>query len=176
MRRWPTFIVAVAFLQIGMGSAVAEMDDRSYAPRRSSPPQDETERVRRQIDEEKAMDARKAAEKAREEEEAERRLAAANEARPRGERLLETHCRTCHGPENFDNVRFGWIGWHVTILRMRFVNDAELGWGEHFRIAAHLLETRAATRLQQAIEWVMAIASLTSVAGLMIGLRRWWRG
>ncbi len=170
------FIVAVAFLQTGMGSAVAEMDDRSYTPHRSSSPQGEMERVRRQIDEEKAIDARRAAESARAEEEAERRLAAANSARPRGERLLELRCRSCHGPENFDNARFGWIGWHATILRMRFVNGAELCWGEHFLIAQHLLETRAATKLQQTIEWVMAVAFLASVVGFMTWLRRWWLG
>ena len=103
--------------------------------------------------------------RAREEEQAERRREEERRrelARPLGERLLDRHCTRCHTLEPVLAARYGWLGWQVTIARMRWWNGARLPGESVGPIVNHLLDERPAGPLRAFGEYAAALALLAS--------------
>jgi hypothetical protein len=110
-----------------------------------------------------AMDARLAQERQREEErerrerEAEAREEAARQAalaaRPYPVRLLEQRCTACHASTHYMEQSHTLPGWWFVVVRMKYLNGAELAPAEMPILAAHLSEIRGAAGLEAALEY-----------------------
>lgn len=108
----------------------------------------EADRVR-QIEEEERL---------RTEEEARRREW---EARPLPYRLTYTRCTVCHTAEaSFEARAYSRIGWELTILRMRVLNDAHVGPGERAQIAGYLASAHPVSTARAVGEVVLGLVLL----------------
>jgi hypothetical protein len=126
-------------------------------------------RIAEEMAEEERREAQLAADAAREEE-ARRR---AEEARPWPERLTEMRCTECHAATHYTDNGHTAAGWWVVALRMRYVNDAPLDWGQKSIIVGYLKEQYPARGIDHIIEWLLiGTALLTIPAGALFG--RWY--
>jgi hypothetical protein len=96
---------------------------------------------------------------------------AAWDALPYPVRLTQTRCTSCHSEDNYLEQRHNRVGWELVILRMQYLNDAELQDGEGGVIASHL----AANYPQTAVEALAEAARQLGVALLPIALCLGWR-
>ncbi len=173
MRRRAVVAGVVLASTLSIGVARAEMEDRGYATTSPALDAEEAERVRRRIADEVAREAERAHERARRDAEAERLAAEARAARPLGVRLVEDRCTACHGLERIEATRYGRLGWHFTVVRMRLVNGARLDDGEAWAVAEHLHDVHRASLSWQILEWVALLAVVaTPVAILRLSHRR----
>ena len=130
-------LVAVAALLLGLWSVSgqAELGGDDYLPSGSGLDAAERARVREEIEAERRRAAERAEQAARERaaEQARRQAALAAEAerKPEGERLVEAHCLACHDPEAIGEVLHSWLGWQLTVLRMRIFNGAVIPHRRH---------------------------------------------
>jgi len=169
---------------LGLGllttAAWAELGSDEYGGRGSSLSEEQRAQLRAEI----AADRQREAERALELERAQaaeevRRQAALAEARarlPPGAVLAETHCTVCHTPEVLAAVRHTWLGWHLTALRMRYLNGARIPFRDLGAIAAHLSRTQGASPLRTLVEYGLAVSLvLLSWVSAAYGLRLWRR-
>ena len=132
--------LGLALMLVSGGTARADIDSSAYEPPAAVRPQHERERVRQQIENEAQQQA------ARERIDAEaqaRRLAgerAALEARPYPVKLLEQRCTGCHPADSFSGIRHTPLGWHLVVLRMDWLDGANLDAGDRPVLVAHLSE------------------------------------
>jgi hypothetical protein len=105
----------------GAAAGWADVDVSEYESRSTLSSPLEQERTRREIDQERAAEALRAAREAQ-------RLARkrteedeARAARPYGERLLEARCTVCHAAANYETKRHTRLGWWLVVLRMCYV-------------------------------------------------------
>ena len=131
----------------------ADIDDREYEVNKAVRSAQERQRIEYEF---RAAREREAVQERAEAETEARRLAAeraAWEALPFPVRLTHSRCTTsCHTEENYVGRRHNRIGWELVILRMQYLNDAELQDGERGIIAAHLAEAYPATGRAAVIE------------------------
>lgn len=169
---------------LGLGllttAAWAELGSDEYGGRGSSLSEEQRAQLRAEI----AADRQREAERAHELERAQaaeevRRQAALAESRarlPMGAVLAETHCTACHAPEVLAAARHTWLGWHLTALRMSYLNGARIPLGDLGAIAAHLSRTQGAAPMRALVEYGLAVSLvLLSWASGSYGLRLWRR-
>lgn len=149
------------------GMVRAEMEDRDYQTTSPALDAEEADKVRRRIAEEVAAEARVAAERARIEAEAAHAAEAVRAARPRGVRLLEERCTSCHGLDRIEATAYGRLGWHLTVLRMRWVNGARLDGEEARVVAEHLHDERRASLEWQILELVALLATAAAPVAML---------
>lgn len=95
---------------------------------------------------------------------------------PEGRRLVEQRCLSCHGERTLEDADFGRLGWHVTVLRMNWVNGAEIRAGEHGMIVDHLRAQSTPSPARIAGEWIMAALLAAGLAFVLWRAIRRWRG
>lgn len=156
----------------------AELGSDDYLP--SGPVLDAAERAQMQVEIEadRRREAARAEQAARERAAAQvlrqAELAAAAERKPEGERLVEVHCLSCHAPEVIATARHTWLGWQLSVQRMRFLHGAQIASPEALRIADHLSTTQGAGPRRVAIEYGLALMllGLPSAAALYLATHR----
>ena len=115
-----------------------------------------------------------AREQAAEQERLQATLAAARARLPPGALLAQTHCWNCHAPDVLATARHTWLGWHLTVLRMRYLNGAQIPARDLGTIVEHLTRTQGASLPQAALEYgLAALVVLATWALVRRGLR--WR-
>lgn len=165
--------LVLGLLVLGGAPARAEMDASEYEVKTStSKPEDRRRELERLLEERRREEERLAAEAAAEQE-AERRRRAALDDRPTEEKLLESRCTLCHPPSNYEDNGHNLAGWGLVVLRMRLLNDCEIGLAEGWTIAAHLADLRPATGWAAIIESAAtAAAAMAPVGGFVWNRRR----
>ncbi|MBL8485682.1 MAG: hypothetical protein JNK22_01075 [Rhodocyclaceae bacterium] len=161
---------AIALALLIASAARADVDPSEYGTRSSLRSEAERQRLQRELSRERAVEAGRDAERRAE---AAGRLAAEQarlEGRPWPVRLTEARCTACHPATNYSLADHALPGWWMVALRMRFMNDAPVTWGEMRIIARHLAETYPARRETALIEWGLAGGALA--AGTWLTLRR----
>jgi hypothetical protein len=132
----------------------------------------ERERVRILIENARRLEAERARALARQEAEAlaERQTLLAMEIanRPPGAILAETHCGKCHLMDQVLEVRHTWLGWTLTLARMRYINGAKISADIATQIRDHLALTQPARGMRPWLEYGM-----TLLVPLMLGLGLW---
>lgn len=150
----------------------ADIDDREYEVNKAVRSAQERQRIEHEF---RAAREREAVQERAEAEAEARRLAAeraAWEALPFPVRLTHTRCTTsCHTEENYVGRRHNRIGWELVILRMQYLNDAELQDGERGVIASHL----AASYPQTTVEALAEAARQLGAALLPVALWLGWK-
>lgn len=155
-RRWmPRIRILVAGLGLTWaGLVLADIDDSAY----------DTSSQRISAVKRRAMDAEFAEERQREEErerlereaaaraEVERQVALA--ARPYPERLLEKRCTACHVADHHMAQSHTLPGWWFVLIRMKYLNAAELDGAEMSVLALHLAEIRPAAGTEAVLEYL----------------------
>lgn len=153
-------LVAALLLGLWGVPGQAELGGEDYRPSGTIRDEAERARVRAEIEAERRREAERAEQQARERAEAEARrqaaLAAEAARKPAGERLIEVHCQSCHASEVIAAVRHTWLGWHLTVLRMRAVNGAKIPSEEARLIVTQLSRTQSASLREAAIEYGLA--------------------
>jgi hypothetical protein len=160
---WAMVILAPALGQ-------ADIDDREYELNKSARSLQEGRRIEREF---RAAREREAVQERIEADAESRRLAAeraAWEALPYPVRLTRTRCISCHTEDNYLGERRNRIGWELVILRMQYLNDAELQDGERGVIASHL----AASYPQTTVEALAEAARQLGVVLLPVALWLGW--
>lgn len=171
-------LVAALLLGLWGVPGQAELGGEDYRPSGSIQDEAERARVRAEIEAERRREAERAEQQARERAEAEARrqaaLAAEAARKPAGERLVEVHCQTCHAPEVIAAVRHTWLGWQLTVVRMRAINGARIPPQEARTIAQHLSTTHGAGPRLAAVEYGFALTALGLLAApaLYLAARR----
>jgi hypothetical protein len=161
-------------------AAWAELGSDEYGGRGSSLSEEQRARLRAEIEADRQREVERALALERAQAAAEaRRQAALAEARarlPPAAVLAETHCTACHAPEVLAAARHTWLGWHLTALRMRYLNGARIPFRDLGAIAAHLSRTQGASTLRALVEYglVVSLVLLGWVSGAY-GLRLWRR-
>ncbi|MDZ7709745.1 MAG: hypothetical protein U5K36_06415 [Roseovarius sp.] len=167
MRLWCVLLCVMFALP-----ARAEMASDDYQTEAGSLSPEEREAARQRLAERIAAErarAEDAAQKAQAEAEA---RAAARAARPLGEKLVEARCLTCHDRPQIDAAEFGPLGWNITVLRMQWLNGAELKSGDRRVIVSHLA---AASQGRAVLEWGLAVLSGLALLVAVMATWLWWR-
>lgn len=158
--------------------AAAELSGDDYLPSAKDIDGAQRARVRAEIAVERRREAERAEQAACERAAEQARRNAARNAdaagKPKGERLVEAHCRRCHAPEAIARVRHTRLGWYLGVLRMRTVNGARIPRQEARLIVEHLSKTQGAAPQRAAIEYGLALLTLglLGAAGLYPTARR----
>lgn len=171
----PSVRRAARFLLLGLATipslANADVDDSAYdtATQRASPA------ARRAMDqqferERKLEEARDAREREEAAANAAARLAELA-ARPYPVRLLESRCTACHKAGHYMEQSHTLPGWWFVVLRMKYLNDAELEAADIPVLASHLTAIRGAGGLVAVLEYAALPALLA--ASLLAG--GWFR-
>ncbi len=152
----------LAALVISGPAAWAELPSEAYLGLNAIHSAAERARVQAEIDAARQREAEAEARREREAAEARRRAAEAEALAdvPAGRRLITHHCTGCHGPETFAATRHGWLGWRLTVARMRWLHRAPLPPGAAAPITAYLVETQPAAPARVALEFGLAAAPL----------------
>jgi hypothetical protein len=116
----------------------------------------------RQIEIDKAAEAKREAEEALAAERAEAERRRADAARPWPVRLTEQRCTLCHPAVNYTRNAHALPGWWAVTLRMKYVNNAPVNWEELRVIVTHLAETQPTRGIDYVIEWALAVLLLSS--------------
>ncbi len=83
---------------------------------------------------------------------------------------MEARCTSCHSPKNYFREDHTWLGWQWVVLRMQWLNDAELKAAERAAIVAYLSTARPAPPTGVMLEWGAPLAT-----GLVFALLFIWR-
>ena len=167
----PSVRRAARFLLLGLATipalANADVDDSAYdtATQRASPA------ARRAMDqqferERKLEEARDAREREEAAANAAARLAELA-ARPYPVRLLESRCTACHKAGHYMEQSHTLPGWWFVVLRMKYLNDAELEAADIPVLATHLTAIRGAGGIVASMEYAALPALLA--ASLLAG-------
>lgn len=165
---------------LSVGAARAELDAADYKIEPVIPAGRAREQVRAEIARDIEQEARHAQREA-ELEARQRAQAEAEEARrPYPQRLLQSRCTLCHPADKYLNQRHTVIGWHLVILRMRWLNRAPIAIEDHAMLASELAQVRPAQGTDALAEYTLAGGVLTMLlsASLLLGWglrRRGWR-
>jgi hypothetical protein len=164
-RPWRRLAVA-ALLGAGLcGSAIADIDSSAYDAGGAIRSEAQREAMRRQMDAERAAEQRREAEAAQREAELQAQREARQAARPFPERLLEARCTACHDASNYAGKRHTVLGWHLVMLRMRYLNGAVIDAEERGLIRDQLLRQHGPTRAEWVIEFgALGLASAAAAA------------
>lgn len=158
-------VLLVLFLA---GPGNAEMGSADYAAEGASMSEEER---RRMFD---ALEAEAEAARKREADadaEAERLVQARLAARSPAEIVVEEQCTLCHDAGNYTSAGHTLVGWLGVVLRMEWVNGAQLESGQRWMIGRHLAESHPAPPITAVIEVGGSIAfALVAPIGLW-----WWR-
>lgn len=92
-------------------------------------------------------------------------------ARPYPVRLLESRCTACHKAEHYMEQSHSLPGWWFVVLRMKYLNDAELEIADIPVITSQLTEVRGAGGLVAVLEYAALPALLA--ASILVG--RWFQ-
>lgn len=172
MTRRGAGLTCIVCLLLATPALHAEMEGDEYVSGTVIQSEAERETVRRRIEQARQAEAERA--EARERQEAEERArqqalaAARNALRPPGAILTETHCGTCHEMEQVLAARHTWLGWTLTLARMRYINGAKIPADTATQIRDHLALTQPAGGMRPWLEYGM-----TLVVTLMLGLGLW---
>jgi cytochrome c553 len=115
--------------------------------------------------------AQAAAELARQQIEAAR--AAAEAARPYPERLLDS-CAACHAPAALAGVSHSWLGWYLTLSRMRWLNGASLDHAQILILTDHLTQRQPADQFKTLREYLVVALPVVLPLLLWLGWRRFF--
>lgn len=165
-------LTCIACLLLATSSLNAEMEGDEYLSGTVIQSEAEREAVRHRIEQARQAEAERA--EARERQEAEERArqqalaAARNALRPPGAILTETHCGTCHDMEQVLAARHTWLGWTLTLARMRYINGATIPADTATQIRDQLALTQPARGMRPWLEYGM-----TLLLPLMLGLGLW---
>jgi hypothetical protein len=174
-RSWRRQAVA-AIVGAGLcGSVIADIDSSAYDAGGAIRSEAQREAMRRQMDAERAAEQRREAEAAQREAELHAQREARQAARPYAERLLEAHCTACHGTANYADKRHTVLGWHLVMLRMRYLNGAVIDAEDLGLIRDELLRQHGPTRAEWVIESGALGLALAAAAALPWLLRRMLR-
>ncbi len=170
-------LVAVAALLLGLWSVSgqAELGGDDYLPSGSGLDAAERARVREEIEAERRRAAERAEQAAREQARRQAVLAAEAERKPEGERLVEVHCLRCHAPELIAATRHTWLGWQLSVQRMRILNGAQIPSPEARSIIEYLAKSQGAGPRRAAIEYGLAatlLGLLVAAATYLVTRRR----
>lgn len=152
--------------------ARAEMAGEDYQTEADSLSPEDREAARQRLAGQIALERARAEDAARKAEAEAEARAAARALRPPGEQLVEARCLTCHDRHQIDAAELGPLGWNITVLRMQWLNGAELQSGERRVIASHLA---AADKGRAAMEWGLAVLSGLALLAAGQGAWFWWR-
>lgn len=154
------------------GIASADIDPKDYAAPGAVTPSKPPQQLRAEVEAEIEAERRREAERVQAEQEAARQRERELAARPLAVRLLEARCTACHEPAYFEDREHSRIGWELVILRMQWLNGAELGAGERSVIATHLAEKRPASMVRVLLDVAVVLSPIAIVALPLFG---WWR-
>jgi hypothetical protein len=173
-------LAAALWLTFWSGSLPAELSSDDYRAGQSIQNGAERARARAQIEAERRREAERAEEQARERAVEQARLAAALAAqaarRPSGAILTEARCGACHALDSMAMVRHTSLGWRLTVLRMRYLNGAEISAQDADVIVDYLTQTQGADQSQALLEYGLPGVVLAALASwALYGMRRRWR-
>lgn len=168
----PTWRALVAIFLLACTHARADVDVSEYQTRQAVRSETEARRLRAILDREEEAAAQRA--RLAQDTEAQRLAAegARLAARPWPQRLTEERCTLCHSASNYATGGHTLPGWWAVILRMRYINQAPVTWGDHWTIALHLAENHPADAETVAYEWGTPLAGLLCVVWLGFHLRK----
>lgn len=168
----PAALLLVVGLACGIPPARADVDVADYQTRGAV----RSERERQRLQVEFARQREQEERRARSEAEAQAHLAAAEAvrlaARPYPLRLTDSRCTVCHAATNFQQQAHTWPGWLAVVLRMKYLNHAELEPAEIPVIVGHLAATYPAIGVDAWIELALAPAGLIAVTAPLLWFRR----
>ena len=154
--------------------AIADVDDSAY----DTATQRTTSAARRAMDqqferERKLEEARDGREREEVAANAAARLAELA-ARPYPVRLLESRCTECHKAGHYMEQSHSLPGWWFVVLRMKYLNDAELEIADIPVLASHLTAIRGAGGLVAVVEYAAlpALLAASLLAGGWVQRRR----
>ena len=164
--RHALLVTAAALSALSMlPSARADIDPDELKAHTSLKDRGAQKKVLRQIENDKAAEARRAAEDAEAARRAEEERQRAEAARPWPVRLTEQRCTLCHPAINITRNAHALPGWWAVALRMKYINKAAVSWDELQIIVPHLAETHPATGIDRGVEWGLALPLLLSPIG-----------
>jgi hypothetical protein len=168
---------AVLWLALWSAGAPAELSSEDYGAGTLTRSDAELAQLRAEIEAARQREVELAMAQARAQAAEQGRLqaavAAARARLPPGMVLAETHCGTCHAADVLAAVRHTRLGWHLTVLRMRHLNGAEIPAGDLGTIAEYLAQTQGASLAQALLEYGLAVAGvLATWASVRYGLHR----
>lgn len=165
-------LAAALWLTLWSSSLPAELSSDDYRAGQGIQNEAERARARAQIEAERRREAERAEEQARERAAEQVRLAAALAAqaarRPAGALLTEARCGACHALDSMATVRHTSLGWRLTVLRMRYLNGAEISAQDADAIVDYLTQTQGAGLLQALLEYGLPGAALAALASWAI--------
>lgn len=165
-----TFVISLC----AAGIASADIDPKEYAAPGAVTPSKPPQQLRAEVEAEIEAERRREAERVQAEQEATRQRERELAARPLAVRLLESRCTSCHEPAYYEDREHTRVGWELVILRMQWLNGAELGAGERGIIAAHLAEKRPASMVRVLFDAAVVLSPI-AIAALSVLAWRGWR-
>jgi len=166
-------LTCLACLLLATSALHAEMEGDEYLSGAVIQTEAEREAVRRRIEQARqAEEERVLARERREAEERARQQALAaerNALRPPGAILTETHCGTCHDLEQVLAASHTWLGWTLTLARMRYLNGASIPADIIDLIQDHLVLTQPASGARRWLEYGLVLS-----LPLALGFWGWW--
>jgi hypothetical protein len=157
-------LIIVVPLAVFPHSSAAEMDASEYEVRKALPSSSERGSVQSEIEAEQRRQRQRETEQLEREQARAREREAVEATRPYPVRLIEARCNGCHRGEDYGGKRYGWLGWHSVILRMQFLNGAQLGPHERGVIVRYLAAEQPAAASRLILEWAIAAATCLAVA------------
>lgn len=153
-RRWAFRIHVLAAIGFAWaGAALADIDDSAY----DTSSQRVSAAKRRAMEADFARERQHEAERERLVREADARAEAERQAalaaRPYPVRLLEQRCTACHAAGHYMEQSHTLPGWWFVVLRMKYLNQAELDGAEMSLLATHLTRIRPAVGTEAALEY-----------------------
>lgn len=158
------WLVAAALFAV-TGISRADIDVSEYEIKKTIPSEKERSRIRQDVEAQKKAEEERARIQAQTE--ARERAERAIDRRPYPVRLTEARCTECHTADNYLQNTHTRLGWELVVLRMRWLNGAKLGSGEHSVIVFHLSETRPATGLDAVLEAALMILAVVAPLAVM---------
>lgn len=164
---WPVAQAGMSFDEILFDT---ELEERTLSPQE-----------RAEVDAKHEKEREAAAERRRQHEQVERERQAIEAqrqaSRPKGVRLTEQHCMSCHNPEVLAARRYSHPGWYLTVARMRYWHQVALSSEEAALITRHLAETQAAPPSKQLLEYLLILLlPALLIAGLIYHRTRLRKG